>query len=200
MSDDPHDQLLLQIRGAVAEYERTLIAERMRRGRLSKLHAGLPLPWTRPPYGYRLCPNRPRDPSGVSVDPVEAAVVAEIVALYVQPAMSLAGVAKALQRRGIATPSGNQRWSGPTIRGILRNPTYTGQVSAHRTRERAPQIRRSATHPLGRPHGTATPQPPEHWIAVGPVPAIVSQAHFNQVQAKLGQNQSFASRNNTAQH
>ena len=33
MSDDPNDQLLLQIRGAVAEYERSLIAERMRRGR-----------------------------------------------------------------------------------------------------------------------------------------------------------------------
>jgi site-specific DNA recombinase len=33
MSQDPHDQLLLQIRSAVAEYERTLIAERMRRGR-----------------------------------------------------------------------------------------------------------------------------------------------------------------------
>jgi DNA invertase Pin-like site-specific DNA recombinase len=31
MSQDPHDQLLLQIRGAVAEYERTLINERMRR-------------------------------------------------------------------------------------------------------------------------------------------------------------------------
>jgi len=35
MSDDPHDHLLLQIRGAVAEYERTLITERMRRGRHS---------------------------------------------------------------------------------------------------------------------------------------------------------------------
>jgi len=34
MSQDPHDQLLLQIRGAVAEYERSLIAERTRRGRL----------------------------------------------------------------------------------------------------------------------------------------------------------------------
>jgi site-specific DNA recombinase len=33
MRQDPHDQLLLQIRGAVAEYERTLIADRMRRGR-----------------------------------------------------------------------------------------------------------------------------------------------------------------------
>ncbi len=40
MSDDPHDHLLLQIRGAVAKYERTLIAERMRRGRLAKLRAG----------------------------------------------------------------------------------------------------------------------------------------------------------------
>ena len=40
MSQDPHDQLLLQIRGAVAEYERSLIAERMRRGRLQKYQAG----------------------------------------------------------------------------------------------------------------------------------------------------------------
>ena len=53
MSADPHDQLLLQIRGAVAEYERTLIAERMRRGRLAKMRAGALLPWTRPPFGYR---------------------------------------------------------------------------------------------------------------------------------------------------
>lgn len=36
MSQDPHDQLLLQIRGVVAEYERNLITERMRRGRLQK--------------------------------------------------------------------------------------------------------------------------------------------------------------------
>ena len=68
MSDDPHDHLLLQIRGAVAEYERTLIAERMRRGRLAKLRAGTLLPWTYPPYGYRLSPDRPRDPRGVTID------------------------------------------------------------------------------------------------------------------------------------
>jgi site-specific DNA recombinase len=49
MSHAPHDQLLLQIRGAVAEYERTLIAERMRRGRLAKLRTGTLLPWTRVP-------------------------------------------------------------------------------------------------------------------------------------------------------
>jgi site-specific DNA recombinase len=47
MSNDPHNQVLLQIRGAVAEYERTLIAERMRRGRQRRLLAGALLPWTR---------------------------------------------------------------------------------------------------------------------------------------------------------
>jgi site-specific DNA recombinase len=65
--DDPHDQLLLQIRGAVAEYERTLIADRMRPGRLAKLRPGTLLPWTRVPWtrvpsGYLVDPDRPRDP------------------------------------------------------------------------------------------------------------------------------------------
>src|SRR3982750_4480323 len=88
MSDDPHDHLLLQIRGAVAEYERTLIAERMRRGRLAKLRAGLLLPWTYAPYGYRMSPDRPRDPRGVTTDPAEAAV-ADPFAMYRQPGLSL---------------------------------------------------------------------------------------------------------------
>ena len=198
MSDDPHDHLLLQIRGAVAEYERTLIAERMRRGRIAKLRAGVLLPWTYAPYGYRLSPDRPRDPSGVTTDPAEAAVVAEPFALYRAPGTSLMQLALHLDQRGVPTPSGTPRWSTPTIRGILRNPTYTGQVYAQRTYYRRPTHRRSATHPIGRPHGTAVPQPSDAWLLVGQVPAVISQAHFDEVQAKLATNRSFARRNNTA--
>src|SRR5215831_13982241 len=58
LGQDPQAHLLRQIRGAVAEYERTLIAERMRRGRQMKLRAGILLPWTIPPYGYRMHPDR----------------------------------------------------------------------------------------------------------------------------------------------
>jgi site-specific DNA recombinase len=197
MSEDPHDQLLLQIRGAVAEYERTLIAERMRRGRLARLRAGLLLPWTRPPYGYRLHPDRPRDPQGVTTDLVEAAVVAELFALYREPGTSLSQLALHLDRRGIATPTGKPGWSSPSVRGILCNPTYTGVVYAQRTRQRAPTQRRSATHPIGRPASTAVPLPPEAWLAVAEVPAVVSRAHFDEVQAKLATNRGFARRNNT---
>src|SRR4029078_9545648 len=40
ISDDPHDQLLLQIQGAIAEYERAVLAERFRRGHLTKRPRG----------------------------------------------------------------------------------------------------------------------------------------------------------------
>ena len=49
LSHAPHDQLLLQVRGAVAEDDRAVIAERLRRGRRMQQRAGVRLPWTRPP-------------------------------------------------------------------------------------------------------------------------------------------------------
>lgn len=104
MSQDPHDQLLLQIRGAVAEYERSLIAERMRRGRWQKYQAGGLLPWTHPPYGYRVDPACPRDPTGVRVEADEAAVIVEMVSWYLHEGLSLLGVTKRLIARRIPTP------------------------------------------------------------------------------------------------
>lgn len=198
MSQDPNDQLLLQIRGAVAEYERTLIAERMRRGRQAKLRAGLLLPWTYAPYGYRPHPERPRDPSGLICDSAEAAIITELFAGYLEPNGSLDALAKRLTRQQIPTPNGGRIWSPSSIRGILSNPVYTGHVYAGRTQYRPSQIRRSATHPMGQPHGSATKVPAEMWIHVAEVPAIVSQEQFDLVQRKLATNQAFARRNNTA--
>jgi len=40
ISDNPNDQLLLQIQGAIAEYERAVLAERFRRGKLQKARDG----------------------------------------------------------------------------------------------------------------------------------------------------------------
>jgi site-specific DNA recombinase len=196
MSQDPHDQLLLQIRGAVAEYERTLIAERMRRGRQRQFQAGKMLPWTRAPYGYRMAADQPRDPSGVYQDPAEAAVVAEIFAWYLEGRHSLHGLVDHLHELGVSSPSGKPHWSGPSVRGILKNPVYTGRVYANRTRYRDAQVRRSATHPIGRPHGTATPVPEAEWIEVGAVPAVVTREQFDRVQAELATNQSYSARNN----
>ncbi len=177
MSQDPHDQLLLQIRGAVAEYERSLIAERMRRGRLQKYQAGSLLPWTHPPYGYRVDPARPRDPLGVRLEASEAAIVAENFASYLQEGQSLIGVTKRLMAQQIASPSGLRRWNQASVRGIVANPVYTGTVYIGRSRVTPAHQRRSALVPIGRGGHTLTA--PEEWIAVAQVPAIVSQEHFD---------------------
>jgi site-specific DNA recombinase len=196
MSQDPHDQLLLQIRGAVAEYERSLIAERTRRGRQHKFRTGQMLPWTRPPYGYRLDPDKPRDPSGVRLDPAEAAVVAEMFAWFLRDGRGLLGLVKHLHEMGVPSPSGKEYWGGASVRGVLTNPAYTGQVCAGRRRYREARVRRSATHRIGKPHGTAELLPEGEWIVVGAIPAVVTREQFDLVQAKLATNRSSARRNN----
>jgi len=196
MSQDPHDQLLLQIRGAVAEYERTLIAERMRRGRQMKLQAGTLLPWSQPPYGYRLDPNRPRDPAGVWVEPAEAAVVRDLFSWYLEEATSLNELVRRLQRLGLSSPTGKARWHSTSVRRILTNPVYTGQVYAGRTRSCSIQRRRSATRPVGRSAERQAFVPPEEWLLVATVPALIDAEQYEQVQEKLAHNQQTASRNN----
>jgi site-specific DNA recombinase len=198
MGRDPQDQLMLQIRGAVAEYERTLIAERMRRGRQAKLRAGCLLPWSRAPYGYRLDPDRPRDPAGVTVEPTEAAMVQELFASYVQEHTSLRSLAKHLQGLGIVSPTGRPRWRTNSLRCILTNPTYTGQVYAGRWHNQAARTRHSATHPIGKSSGTVVPVPAVHWLPVASIPALISEEQFAQTLAKLAQNRAFARRHNTA--
>ncbi len=198
MSEDPHDQLLLQIRGAVAEYERTLIAERMRRGRLQKYRAGTLLPWSRPPFGYRVNPDRPRDPQGVRLDEVEAAQVAAIFAYYLEPNHSLLGLSRYLQDLNWRSAKGGQCWSPSTLRGIVTNPVYTGVVYAGMERSAPKQRRLSPLRPVGRRDSTR-PIPKEEWIRVGQIPAIISQEQFDLVQNKLSQNQKWAKRNNKSQ-
>jgi site-specific DNA recombinase len=194
MSDDPHDRLLLQIRSAVAEYERTLIGERMRRGRLSKYRAGLLLPWGRRPFGFLLDPERPRDPTGVRIDQVEAAIVAQMFAWYLGPDGTLYQVAKRLNDLGVANPSGQSGWHTSTIRGILTNPAYAGTVYANRMRAVPAHQRLSALRPIGQGQSNIL-RPEAEWIPI-PVPAIVDRETFDRVQEKLSQNQQAASRNN----
>jgi site-specific DNA recombinase len=196
MSHDPHDQLLLQIRGAVAEYERTLITERMRRGRQRKLAAGLLLPWTKPPFGYRVDPDRPRDPAGVRIEESEAAIVREMFAWDAEESHSFCSLARLLHERGLRTAQGLERWNLASIRGLLTNPAYLGRVYGNRWRRRGSLERRSATTPSKHSSFSRVDRPREQWILVAQIPAIVSEEQWERVQARLAANRRFAHRNN----
>jgi site-specific DNA recombinase len=194
MSQDPNDQLLLQIRGAVAEYERTLIAERMRRGRLAKLRAGQLLPWVRVPFGYRTDPEHPRDPAGLRIDHYEAAIVGQMFAWYLERGATLGSIARRLIEGGVPTPTGKSGWSRSTIRGILKNPAYVGEAYGNCTHLVPARKRKSPLTPVG--SGLSCKRrPEEEWIPVL-VPAIVPQGIFELVAEKLSRNRKHSPRNN----
>src|SRR5918911_918500 len=67
ISDDPNDQLLLQIQGAVAEYERAVLAERFRRGKLQRARDG-GIVGSKAPCGYRYEGRRGAVPARLVVD------------------------------------------------------------------------------------------------------------------------------------
>jgi site-specific DNA recombinase len=198
MSQDPHDPLLLQIRGAVAEYERTLIVERMRRGRLAKLRAGTLLPWTRVPYGLSVDPDRPRDPAGVHIDPVAGAHIQELFLGYLQEQATLsqlvATLVATLERQGIPTPQGGRHWNRSTVRWLLSNPVYMGHVYAGRTRTYPSTRRRSALQPVAERGARMELADRQEWMLVTTIPAIVSPDVFDRVQATLAENRRLARR------
>jgi site-specific DNA recombinase len=59
------------------------------------------LPWTIPPYGYRLHLDRPCDPTGVQIELTEGAIVQELFVRSLEDGGTLLGLAKDLLQRGM---------------------------------------------------------------------------------------------------
>ena len=87
---DPNDQLLLQIQGAIAEYERAVLGERFRRGKLQKARDGRYITG-RAPCGYRYVPRRDDAPGRLLVDEREAELVRTLYGWLVDERMSSDG-------------------------------------------------------------------------------------------------------------
>ena len=112
---------------------------------------------------------------------------------YLEPQGTIYRLARRLTDLGVPTPRGGPRWNTASVRGILRNPAYTGRALTNRTQVAPARRRKSAMLPAG-PGLSHAPRPEQDWITV-PVPPIVSEETFAQVQAKLDTNQQTASRN-----
>jgi site-specific DNA recombinase len=182
LSQDPNDQLRLQIRGAVAEYERALIADRTRRGRLAKLRAGQLLPWVNTPYGYRCDPEHPRDPTRLHIEETEASVVRQLFTWYAEDGLSMHAIAARLTRLQIPTSRGGSHWYPATVKGMLSNEVYAGTTYGNRDYEVEPVRWRGGRSAAERQRHHARRRPQAEWIGVD-VPPLISRECFARVQA-----------------
>jgi site-specific DNA recombinase len=196
ISDDPQGQLLLGIQGLFGEYERAMITERFRRGRVYRIRRG-DLVSPNAPYGYRYLPVREPGGGHWELEPPEADVVRRIYAWYGgDEQLTIHAIVKRLNQPETHAPARGSRWTYSTVQGILTQPAYSGRAYYNRTRTCHETVGRVKQH--GRGHTRQPehrPRPTPEWIPV-PVPAIIEPALAQRAAERLTHNQRFAPRNN----
>jgi site-specific DNA recombinase len=192
LADNPETNLLVQMQGVIAEYEREKILERTRRGRRHAAVSGNVSVFGRAPYGYQYI--KKTTPGGKAVweiDPVRSKHVELIFKLVGVQGHSLAKVCDELQSRGIKTAKGNSKWNTTSVHDILSNSAYHGQArygkqrmvprkQGKRANRGAPSVPRKAK--------VVENTLPEEQIVIS-VPAIISVSLFEQVRTTLQENQ-----------
>lgn len=119
----PEDDLLLQVQGMMAEYERAKIVERHRRGTLHAARSGVVNALSGAPYGYRYVAKhagggQARD----DIVPEEARVVQHVFAWVGGERLTIGEVCRRLTQAGEVTRTGKTVWDRSVVWGMLKHP------------------------------------------------------------------------------
>ena len=195
IGQSPEDDLLLQVQGMVAEYERAKILERSRRGKRHAAHDGRIAVLSGAPYGYLYI--RKHDGGGQARYEIlleEARVVRQVFDWVGRERLSIGEAVRRLTAAGERTRSGKTIWDRSTVWALLKNPAYKGTAAFGKTRaaELRPRLRTQRGRPA-QPRRAISPvdTPATEWIGV-PVPALVSEELFATVQEQLAENRQRA--------
>jgi len=191
LGQTPEEDLLLQVQGMVAEYERAKILERSRRGKLHAARQGSVNVLSGAPYGYRYISCREGDGEArYEIVLEEARVIRQMFEWVGRDGLSIGEVCRRLKEQGIPSPKGKSYWDRTTVWGHLKNPAYQGTAIFGKTQigPKRPCLRaqRRRSEQPRRAHSVYD-VPEDQGIRIR-VPAIVSEALFAAVQERLQEN------------
>jgi len=191
----PEDELLLQVQGIMAEYERAKILERSRRGKRHAAQTGNVAVLSGAPYGYRyVSKEEGGDQARYEVVPEEARMVRQIFRWIGLERASIGEACRRLQQAGVPTRTGKPSWDRSVVWGMLKNPAYKGTAAFGKTRvgPLRPRLREQRGRSLQPRRPVSTNAVPiEEWMLI-PVPALVDEALFDAVQVQLQENRQRA--------
>ena len=193
IGDKPEEQLLLQVQGMIAEYERAKILERSRRGKMHAARNGSVSVFSRAPFGYRyISKHEGHGVARFEIIPSEQRVIMSLFEWYAMENNSLSQICDRLNKEGILKRSGRPGWDPTAVWDILREPAYKGAALYCKSRvgEYRPRLRPAHGQPPSprRPRSIVQTDATEQIVI--PVPAIVTPELFDAVQEKLADNRS----------
>lgn len=172
----PEGNLFYSMRGAIAEFEKAKITERMSRGRRQKARQGKVLRDFQV-YGYAF----DKEHEQMIVNENEAQIVRFIFDLFTKPndlVKGINGIAHYLTKKNIPTKRGADVWHRQVVRQILQNRAYIGEFYQNRwntegmlgNKHKAPEERVPMRE-----------RPKEEWIQVA-CPAIIKKETYEHAQ------------------
>lgn len=175
----PEGMLFYQMRGAIAEFEKAKIRERMIRGKIEKAKQGKVVR-DAGIYGYKYN----KEIANYEIYEPEAKVVRLIFDLFTNPrgrVQGINGIAKYLTERGYPTKKRKGVWHRQVVRQILMNETYTG---IHYQRKWNTEGMLGNKYKPKEERIQQKLRPKEEWIPVK-VPAIIDRKTFELAQKLL---------------
>jgi site-specific DNA recombinase len=191
----PEDDLLLQVQGMIAEYERAKIIERHRRGKRHAARAGAVNVLSGAPYGYRyISKYEGGGQARYEIVPDEARLVRQVFDWVGRDRLTIGEVCRRLTQAGERTRTGKTVWDRSVVWGMLKNPAYQGTAAFGKTHQEPlrPRLRPPRGRPLQPRRAVSTVDvPQEDWFPI-PVPALVEPEVCAAVQEQLRENQRHA--------
>lgn len=164
---DGKNKLIISILSALAELESQQKSIAVKQGIRYRMQEGLYKFSVRNTIGYY------RDYAGqIKIEPAEAEIVKFIYGSFLD-GESFSEIAERLTKEGIRSPMGLERWNASTVRSILRNEKYCGNVLYQKTYSKSYITHKSVKN------DSVLPQ----WFWEGIVPAIISVHDWERVQA-----------------
>ncbi len=124
----PTRNLMVNILGSFAEFEREMIADRTRRGKRHKVEVRKQYLGAKPPYGFRyIHKDRSAAKEGyLEIASEEAGVVRDIYRWVAEEGLSARKVVTRLNELRLPTRKGTKAWQRSTVLRILRSEVYVG--------------------------------------------------------------------------
>src|SRR5919198_4086240 len=195
LGQSPEDDLVLQVQGMIAEYERAKIIERHRRGKRHAAHVGAVNVLSGAPYGYRYVTKyEGGGQARYEVLPDEARVVRQVFDWVGRDRLTIGEVCRRLTQAGERTRTGRTVWERSVVGDILHNPAYQGTAAFGKTRQGPlrPRLRVQRGRPQQPRRATADYDvPAAEWLPI-PVPALVDPTLFAAVQDQVEENRRHA--------
>jgi site-specific DNA recombinase len=188
------DELLVQVQGMIAEYERAKIVERGRRGRIFRARQGSINALSCAPFGYAYQARSATAPASMQIVLHEARVVRSIFEAVVHEQKSIAAIVRTLNANGVS-PRRGSHWSRSTVGQMLKNTAYMGKAAFGKTRvaERVPARPRPLRGQSVVSNRTQQRQAAEEWIFID-VPPIISPELFQAAAEQLTRNRELSPR------